>query len=348
MRVALECSTALAHRLTGIQRYVIELVRALAALDEPDLGGRVLLRLGAYRKRRLKPALPWPTRWYASGPWPAVPLCDIVHALDMRLPRTPSRMARICTLHDVFALTLPRYGSKRNVRNTIKHYRYAVRRADRIIAVSEAARQEFIALFDYAPDRISVVHHGLSADFLAAAGAQAPPRAAPARRSYLAFGGTPRKNLDRILAAFATAEAARDAVLEVVGPPAPASLDAVRRLGLGERVRFLGDVDDRSLAALYGAAAGLLFPSLQEGFGIPILEAMACGAPVLTSEISAMPEVAGGHAVLVDPASVDAIADGIDRLAAVTPAERAAAAAYAATFTWERAARKTLDVYRSV
>jgi glycosyltransferase involved in cell wall biosynthesis len=101
------------------------------------------------------------------------------------------------------------------------------------------------------------------------------------------------------------------------------------------------------ITRLYGEAAGLLFPSLVEGFGLPIVEAMACGTPVLTSSRGGCAEIAGGHATLVDPESIDAIAEGIDRLPATTGESRRDAARYASGFTWRRTAQQTLAVYRA-
>jgi glycosyltransferase involved in cell wall biosynthesis len=110
----------------------------------------------------------------------------------------------------------------------------------------------------------------------------------------------------------------------------------------------LADLDESGIADLYEGSLGLVYPSLLEGFGLPILEAMACTTPVLTSARAGTEEIAGGHAVLVEPEAPEAIAAGIDRLVSVTKDSLASAASYARTFTWKRTAEQTLAVYRSI
>jgi glycosyltransferase involved in cell wall biosynthesis len=125
----------------------------------------------------------------------------------------------------------------------------------------------------------------------------------------------------------------------------------VHALGLDDRVRFTGYIESGDVAALYSLATVFAYPSLWEGFGLPVLEAMACGTPVLTSDVSSLPEVAGDAAVLVSPTDVEAIADGLTRLlddAALRADLAARGLRRAASFSWERCARETLAVYRSV
>ncbi|HZF30360.1 MAG TPA: glycosyltransferase family 1 protein [Gammaproteobacteria bacterium] len=343
MRVGLEATAALANRFTGVPRYTVELANAFAALDDAGLRCRMLFRLADYRKRALMPSYPWPVRWYCSGPWPAMPRCDVVHGLGTRLPRRSGRAARVITIHDLSPFMLPNYGSERTLRNAQQRYREAAD-ADRIIAVSQATKDDYVRIFGVPAGRIDVVHHGISAEFLGA-----DPRAARADAPYfLAFGGTPRKNLARTLEAFAISRVRKSFVLRVLGPPDAASNAALDAAALGDAVRFEPDADDAGMATLYRGSSGLLFPSLQEGFGLPLLEAMACSTPVLTSARPGTAEIAGGHALLVDPESVESIAAGIDSLPAVGADAQAAAAAYARTFTWRRAAERTLSVYRSV
>src|SRR5207245_2603641 len=163
----------------------------------------------------------------------------------------------------------------------------------------------------------------------------------------------PRKNLPRLLEAIhrlrARAETA-DVVLVHAGPEgwlADGVQPVIRALGLSDVVRFLGHVPRHDLVALYGVARLCAYPSLYEGFGLPVAEAMACGCPVVTSNVSALPEVAGGAAVLVDPGSVEEIAAGIAALWTDENRRRTLAArglARARSFTWERTARATAAV----
>src|SRR5262249_16240152 len=127
--------------------------------------------------------------------------------------------------------------------------------------------------------------------------------------------------------------------------------DTVQKLGLGDSVRFPGYIEQEDVAAVYSLATVFAYPSLLEGFGLPVLEAMACGAPVLTSNIPSLPEVAGDAAVLVPPTDVDAMAEGLGRLLEEDALRRDLSArglARAAQFSWERCARETLAVYQAV
>jgi glycosyltransferase involved in cell wall biosynthesis len=166
----------------------------------------------------------------------------------------------------------------------------------------------------------------------------------------------PRKNLPRLLDAYAAARRAAgdDSQLVLVGPPGPATPARwlrTRRLELGPHVRRLDAVPDDDLPALYSGAACLAYPSLAEGFGLPILEAMACGTPVLTSGCSSMQEVAGEAALLVDPGRTETIAEGLVRLLTEDGLRQeliARGLARAGAFTWARTARATESVYRAV
>jgi glycosyltransferase involved in cell wall biosynthesis len=347
MRVGLEASVLLSHRFTGVPRYICELARAFAELDAESLRCTILLRLNDFRKRSLKPHLPWPTRWYLSGPWPALPRCDVFHGLSVRLPRISGHAARVCTIHDLSPFMLPSYGSARGARNARRNYALAARHAHRIIAVSASTKSDFLAHFDIAPERIAVVHLGLSSVFLAPEDPTAERRSASEPPYFVAFGGNPRKNLAALFRAFGRSAARGAAILRVVGPMDASTAEALRDARLADSVRFEADMSDAELARLYRGAAGLLYPSLQEGFGLPILEAMACKTPVLTSARSSMAEIAAGHAVLVDPESPEDIAAGIDRLSQVPARALADAAAHARGFTWRRTAEQTLAVYRA-
>ena len=347
MRVGLEVTASLARRFTGLPRYTLELARALAGLGREDLSCRMLLHIGDYRKRHLRLDYPWPVRWYCSGVWPMLPRCDLLHGLGVRLPKTLGRVARVSTFHDLSPLTLPRYGSARTLRNTLRRYEHAVRVTDRIIAVSATTKADLLHYYDYPEDRVHVVHHGVSAAFLATADGSEPRARSGHAPYFVAFCGNPRKNLARTIEALGRSTVRDTVELRVVGSPSAEERDALRAARLEERTRFFVPRDDVAMAEAYRGAAGLLFPSLVEGFGIPILEAMCCGIPVLTSALSAMAEIAGAHAVLVEPASVESVADGIERLGSVAPRALRDAEAYARTFTWRRAAEKTVAVYRA-
>jgi glycosyltransferase involved in cell wall biosynthesis len=349
MRVALEATGSLAHRFTGLQRYILEVSRGLAELGAADLQCEVLLRIADFRKRKLKPNFSWPVRWYCSGPWPAMPFCDLVHGLGLRLPRTPHRIARVSTFFDLSPISLPRYGSERSWRKTLQRMEHAARTADRIIAISAATRTDFLHYFKYPEQNVVVTHLGVSPVFLSRAAS--PPsrdRRGTSRPYFVAFGGNPRKNLSRIITGFGLCSLRDSAELRVLGALDAQDREAVRRAGLEDRVLTVADVDEPGMADLYEGSLGLLYPSLLEGFGLPILEAMACRTPVLTSARACTEEIAGGHAILVEPEAPEDIAAGIDRLVSIRQEIIDSAIGYARSFTWKRTAAQTLAVYRSV
>jgi glycosyltransferase involved in cell wall biosynthesis len=170
--------------------------------------------------------------------------------------------------------------------------------------------------------------------------------------SYILFVGTlePRKNITRLLHAYAMSKARAGLKLVIAGKTGwlyEEVFETVARLNLRERVIFTGFVDDDDLPSIYSMARVFVFPSLYEGFGLPVLEAMACGVPVITSDVSSMVEVAGEAAVLVDPFNVESLAVNIDEVAlndATHDGLCRASAAQAEKFTWEKTARHTLAV----
>ncbi|HOW97359.1 MAG TPA: glycosyltransferase family 1 protein [Kiritimatiellia bacterium] len=230
-----------------------------------------------------------------------------------------------------------------------------LRRADRIIAISESTRRDLLDLFPLDPARVRAVPLGVSPPapgLLAEEALRSVRSRYGLDRPYFFYCGSlsPRKNAVRTLEAFARI---RDRVPHNFVVTAGKSwkdravFRAVERLGLRDRFRRLGAVPAADLPALYRAADAFVYVSLYEGFGLPILEAMSCGCPVLTSRASAMPEAAGDAALLVDPADVGAIAEGLERILkdrALADGLRVRGARRAAEFTWEATARHIIEV----
>ena len=231
----------------------------------------------------------------------------------------------------------------------------AARQATRIITLSEASARDVARLLRVPSGKIVVAPAAPRELF------RAPPEPAAIAETRERHGAfflcvgvlAPQKNLDRVLRAFAQAGGGGDRRLVLAGQPAGDYADAVLRplardLGIERRVVFAGRTGDEALRALYHAAVALVYPSLGEGFGLPIIEAMACGCPVVTSNISSMPEVAGEAALLVDPHDVNALASALSRLL-TEPGLRAGmmarGRARAARFTWDAAAQQTLRCY---
>jgi glycosyltransferase involved in cell wall biosynthesis len=289
---------------------------------------------------------------------------DVFHGIDhVGIPFAGRTGKYVVTIHDVIPLILPRTFTARHravVRLALARVR---RRADRVIVPSHAVKQDVVQHLGLAEDLVTVTHHGCEPRFHPRADPEAL-RAARARyglpsRYVLAVGTLePRKNLTTLLQAFARLreDGAVDPGLRLVLAGARGWLDepifrTVRSFGLEEVVCFPGFVDDDDLPELYRGAELFVFPSLYEGFGLPPLEAMACGVPVVTSNTSSMPEVAGGAAMLVDPLDVGGMAAAIARVLReerLRARLRAAGVARARQFSWETSARQVLDTYAAL
>ena len=292
---------------------------------------RALLDRGEYERRlafggpgRLTAAVRdlW---WYPHGlPHEARGL-DVLHCPTFRGP-VRSRVPVVVTVHDLAVLRHPGTFNQWTRRYSRLAVPRVARSARRVIAVSEFTRNEVVELLGVPEERIRVIPNGVGEPFVAAG-----PRA---EGDYVLAVSTlePRKNLR---AAAAAAKRA-GAELRVVG---------AKGWGGVEVEGWLGRVSDEELAALYRAARCLVYPSLYEGFGIPVLEAMACGTPVVTSRGGATEEVAGGAAVLVDPHDVASIAAGIEEAASRRDELASLGLERARAFTWDRAAAATRAVY---
>lgn len=363
--IAIDASRLAVAERTGTERYSYELVAALARIDRssrytlftnglpavlPPLGPNFALR-----------SLPLPRLWTHARLGPALaaarPDVAFIPAHVVPLTRPPRT---VVTAHDLGYLAFPEAHTARRRLELHLSTLWSVRAARRVIAISGATRDDLVRRYGADPARIAVVHHGLGAAQFRPA-EPAAVEAARARhglaRPYFLYVGTlqPRKNLVRLIEAFAAAaDALGDVDLAIGGRRGWLSEGIERRaaeLGLAGRARLLGYLPDADLPALLSGAIAFTFPSLYEGFGLPVLEAMACGAPVLTSSTSSLPEVAGDAALLVDPADTDAIAAGLVRLAsdaALRADLHERGLRRAAQFTWERCARETLAVLREV
>jgi glycosyltransferase involved in cell wall biosynthesis len=355
-RYAIEATTTLADRPTGISRYARCLIDALAAL-EPAAGDFelvLLYRSSRFGKRHRLPAGPRlrPQMW-RNVIWPLRRPYDVVHVTNDRIPPWP-RLPVVTTLYDIYASLGLNFASEAARQKHLDVYRLIAARSAEIIFISRNTEKDFLANFEYPRERCHAIHLGVGPEFRP----QPPEQVDALRRRlgvdgpYLFFTGllNPNKNLQRLLQAYAQSRARHDTVLVLAGPagePAEAAAleQRIRELGIADRVRRPGYVAEADIPLLYAGAAAFMFPSLYEGFGLPILEAMATGTPVLTSKVSSCPEVAAGHAELVDPASVEDIARGIDAVVQMSPQRREAARAYAQTKTWRQTALETLAVY---
>lgn len=326
--IGLDATYSVGKQLSGVGKYSLALMDGLARL----YAGPRLRRY--YRPHRWVRA-PFPKRLLLDSTPRGV---DVFHGLNQRLPQR-KRSKTVSTFHDLFVLS-GEYSTMEFRMRFAEQAREAAERSDRIIAVSEFTAGQVVEYLGYAREQIRVVPHGVVL----------PERVVGVERRekiVLTVGAVQkRKNTRRLIEGFRALP--MDWQLWIAGS---AGFEAAEMLeGLPENVRVLGYVPDAELEKFYARASVFAFPSLDEGFGIPVLEAMAHGLPVLTSMSSALPEVAGDAALLVDPLRSEAIAEGLLRL--VDAEQRQALAvqglARVQQFSWDKSARMTAAVYREL
>ena len=360
MRIGIDV-TASIYQGTGVSSYYWELVPELIKLGREHefvLLGYALRRYHeltlATKKFRFPPRI-MEFLWNQLHVFPVEKLVgevDVFHAWDYLQP--PAKKAKVVTtIHDLTAIKFPMYHHPLTVAAQTHRLRWVRREASLIIADSEATKQDIIELLGIEQERIRVVHLASGQIFGKFKAQSSKFKVDEIDRikkkygiegEYLLSVGTmePRKNLKRVMAAFAEIRNQKSEIRNLV---------VVGRAGWGEQVmpakgvKFLGVVPERDLPGLYGGAMALIYPSLYEGFGLPILEAMTVGCPVVTSDRGSLKEVAGEAAVLVDPENEDSIAMGIEEAVERRAVWVKKGLAQAAKFSWEKAARETLRVY---
>jgi glycosyltransferase involved in cell wall biosynthesis len=279
-----------------------------------------------------------PLDWLISG-------SDIFHATNL-LRRPPRRAKMTATIHDLTCWLMPEVHTPGNVKADREFSQIILSRADGLIAVSENTRQDAIRLLGLAPDRIQTIYSGIAESYY---------NAQPARRArpYALYVGTiePRKNLDTLLDAWALLKPSLSIEFELViaGPRGWSSDQTVARIQ--REATYLGYVPEGDLPGLIAGATAFVYPSLYEGFGFPVVQAMAAGVPVITSNNSCLPEIVGDAALLIDPKSSTEIGSALNRLleSEALQADLAARGRNRADlFRWEKCATQSLQFFRSV
>lgn len=355
MRIGLDLTRSAVAQRGGIGRYAVGLANGLLEVA-PEDEIVACYRLSALRRRGLRPLSGERVRsrfyWDRFDPLLAKSL-DVFHGLESRAARF-GRVKQVVTLHEVMHLWMPLVEGDPGRERREREYAVIRARADVVITPSEFERAKILEHLKLPEERVRAIPLAPAADF----GARLQPDPAVLSRlkvkgPYLLFVGWlhRRKNVLRLLDAFAQLKIKIGLVLAGAQHPSIAAEVEERIARLEGRVQRLGFVADADLPHLYAGARAFLLPSEYESFGIPILEAMACGCPVITSDAASMPEVAGGAAQLCDPADVDSIAAAIRRVVeddALWKWLRMAGLERARQFTWPAIARRTMEIYREV
>lgn len=352
---------ALASPAAGVRRYVHELFGAMAALREADVD---IVAVGAPLDMPVPPgvtraagalSLPSNAGWMVSGLPRAARAArlDLFHAPSYTAPFGGPRPL-VLTIHDVSYERHPEWYPYRRDPVRRAFYRWSARTADRIITDSEFSKEEIIAAYRLAPGRIDVVPLAAAPVFSPPAAQAAAAPAVPESRFILHVGDLhPRRNLEiaaRAMLGLRARGADLASVRFVLAGVDRGAADALAAIGAEAQgmIEIRGRTTEEELLELYRTASVLVYPSLYEGFGLPLLEAMACGTPVVASRTASIPEVAGAAARLVDPHDEAGWMNAIE--AALQPAEagrlRAAGLARSREFTWRRTAEATLTAYR--
>lgn len=377
MRIGIDVTSALTQG-GGIGRYTRELVRALTALDgrsdyhlfaAKEVGETAVpdpLPSGEHIHFHAAPLTEaWLYRlWYrlripAPVQWTTGPL-DLFHSPDFVLPPVAEGIPTLLTVHDLSFVHYPEVYPSVLVDYLNRVVPWSIRRATHVLADSAATRDDLVAAWQVPADKITVLYSGVNEQFRPVT--EPEILTAVANRyhlddtPYFLSVGTvqPRKNYQMLIRAFAPVAAVHPHNLYIAGGKGwlyDDMLAEIERQGLNGRVRFLGFVADADLPALYSQATLFLFPSLYEGFGLPLLEAMQCGVPVVTSHSSSLPEVVGETAVQLSPHDQKAWTNALQNLVA-DPAWRAhlVAAGYrrARQFSWQKAAQELLSLYQTL
>jgi alpha-1,3-rhamnosyl/mannosyltransferase len=366
MKICIDCSPLLV-RSAGVKTYLHHWLRALRKCDAPSIATFLEPRDGPldHTAGASRHFFRMATLWALNQTGTAVvssfaSASAVFHASN--LLRSPPRGPKLsATVHDLTTWTVPRFHTPAQRKADEAFAGSVLRAADGLICVSESSRQDAERILRLDRRRMTVIWPGVSEAYFSAG----PPQAAAAagalglRTPYFLFVSTiePRKNLDGLFSAWLSLPAAfrRSYELVVAGMPGWQSETTLRRLRqLAEEesgVRYLGYVPEPLVPGLTAGARALVYPSFYEGFGIPVVQALAAGCPVIASGVSSLPEITGEAALLVDPRSPDEIASAIRQTGesdSLCDRLRSAGRARARLFSWERAARQSFEYFRSL
>lgn len=353
------------YQQAGIGQYILQLVDGLSRLStEHELlifrsrKGKALQIRGQARQITLWTPSHHPYESLALATELAARRLDLLHSPDF-IPPFQGNFESVITIHDLNFLHYPQFLTPDSERYYGQIHR-AVERAEHIIADSNATRQDIINLLNVSPEHVTVIHLAANPVYRLITDQQEVQKAAwryGLPSDFIIFVGTlePRKNVPTLLKSLCMLrDRGTDIHLAIVGRKGWLYEDiftTITDLKLANRVHWLEDVSNEDLARLYNAARCLALPSYYEGFGLPPLEAMACGTPVVVSDCTSLPEVVGDAGLLIDPSNPESLTDALERV--LTDSELAAelyqkGLARANKFSWARAAHQTMAVYEHV
>ncbi|HJQ54250.1 MAG TPA: glycosyltransferase family 1 protein [Gemmatimonadaceae bacterium] len=328
----------------GIARYADGLARALRERGDTaviELGGGPLVARDSLRRKFL--SLKQDLVWYPLAALRRARQegAQVYHSPLLRGPLSPGAIPVVLTVHDMVPSRWPQTMPRWHRLYTSVLMRRILATADRVITPSQDTAKDVVEFGGVKAEKLRVVPNGIDAMFF-----DDHPAVAGLGTPYVLFVGTPepRKNLPRLVEAMSFVRSRDASYRLVIAGGGGWGL----RLALPDFIDVRGRVHDEELRSLYAGAACLALPSLHEGFGLPALEAMACGTPVVASDRGALPEITGGAAVLVDALDPRSIANGIERAIDERGALVSAGKAHAQSYTWERTAALTREVYREL
>jgi len=361
MNIGIDASKISISQKTGTENYSYNLIRELLNQDHTNTYQLYLREdppdfikqapQATYKK------IPLPRLWTQAGLASEVlfnpPDVLFVPAHTMPILHRPG-LKTVVTIHDLGAEFLPQYHQFPQKLYLNKTTEFVAKYATQLIAVSEFTKKDLTARLGVDPSRITVVYEGWDRELFykpSLKEVKAVRDKYLLKQDYLVFVGTiqPRKNLERLIEAFSRAKVGLDLVLAgKKGWLSEPIYAAPKKFGVLDRVKFLGHVENEELRGLYGGSKAMVFPSLYEGFGIPVLEAMACETTVLTSNTTSLPEVGGEAALYVDPGDVSSITKGIEDIVTnykLRDQMLSKGKINIQKFTWKKATAETIKVF---
>jgi glycosyltransferase involved in cell wall biosynthesis len=337
---------------TGVSNYTRNLVKKILELDRRNdyvlFGGslRKMAEFAEFKKLTKTVISPFPPTaadffWNRLHVWDFENLAGpvaVYHSSDWA--QAPSRAKIIAPVYDLVVYKYPQTSHPAIIAAQKRRLAWVKKEAAAVVTISESSKQDIHEILQVPLEKIQVIYPAAGPEYRLPDSRPRPPK-----KYFLAVGTRePRKNLSRLIAAFQKASLG-DMELWIAGP---AGWGETGESQPGPNVKYLGFVSPQKMPSLYAGAVAFVYPSLYEGFGLPVLEALSCGTPVITSRCSSLPEAGGEAAVYVDPLDVEDIAAKLKEAAAGPKTSPAVLARQAAKFSWDTSARRMIEVYESL